>query len=612
MLAQDRPPPHGVVRRCGALSDQRPHAARRRVDLPGRARAPRGQGQRLRPEGAALRSAGRPVRAHHHDRPRHRHRAVSRLPARTHGEQSARAQLAVLRPPAPRLRFLLRGRVRRHEGGGRADPAFARLVARRRREVLRPGSHARGRPRPLGLARRRRAHLCLRRCQTHGQGCRGRMGRDRGRARCAHDRRGECVRRQSEKIRALSAGRILMSAIEDGRDPAPAHAPRMQALARLPIFLALDGKRAVIAGNGAPAAWKAELLSAAGADVAVFAERPCEELRAVAAQAPRAAIVLQQRPWRIEDIAAAAVAIGGFDDEAEAERFAGAARAAGVPVNVIDRPAYCDFSFGAIVNRSPLVIGISTDGAAPVFGQAIRTRLEAMIPRGFARWADPARRWRKAVQSSGLSSSARRRFWRDFAAFAVRNPEREPASSDFDAILSATKDQATAAGAGSVTLVSAGSGDPELLTLRAVRALQSADVILIDDHLSPDMLDFARREAKTVLVGSTGPSCREDEVAALMIALAKAGGRVVRLKGGSPMFGRADGEIAACRGAGLAVEVAPGGAMRPGRGETRRSRANSTTRPTTPIPGTPLRACCGSPAARPAHTARALRSTSRG
>ena len=403
-----------------------------------------------------------------------------------------------------------------------------------------------------------------------------------------------------------------MSAVEDGRDPAPAHAPRMQALARLPIFLALDGKRAVIAGNGAPAAWKAELLSAAGADVAVFAERPCEELRAVAAQAPRAGIVLQQRPWRIDDFAGAAVAIGGFDDEAEAERFAGAARAAGVPVNVIDRPAYCDFSFGAIVNRSPLVIGISTDGAAPVFGQAIRARLEAMIPRGFARWTDAARRWRKAVQSSGLSSSGRRRFWRAFAAFAVRNPEREPASSDFDAILSATKDKATAAGAGSVTLVSAGSGDPELLTLRAVRALQSADVILIDDHLSPDMLDFARREAKTVLVGKTGPSCREDEVAALMIALAKAGGRVARLKGGgSAMFGRAGEEIAACRGAGLAVEVVPDVTVGRGRGETRRSRANSPAQPT-PIPGTPLRACCEWPAARPARTARALRSTGRG
>jgi len=226
-----------------------------------------------------------------------------------------------------------------------------------------------------------------------------------------------------------------MSAVEDRRDPSPAHPPRMQALARLPIFLALAGKRALVAGNGAPVAWKAELLAAAGAEVAVFAERPCEELRAIAAKAPRAGITLQQRAWRIEDFAGAAVAVGGFEDAVEVERFSGAARAAGVPVNVIDRPAYCDFSFGAIVNRSPLVIGISTDGAAPVFGQAIRARLETMIPRGFARWAEAARRWRQAVQSSGLSAPGRRRFWQAFAAFALSNPQREPAPADFDALL---------------------------------------------------------------------------------------------------------------------------------------------------------------------------------
>jgi uroporphyrin-III C-methyltransferase / precorrin-2 dehydrogenase / sirohydrochlorin ferrochelatase len=161
-------------------------------------------------------------------------------------------------------------------------------------------------------------------------------------------------------------------------------------------------------------------------------------------------------------------------------------------------------------------------------------------------------------------------------------------------------------------LVGAGPGDPELLTLRAVRALQSADVVLIDDHLAPEMLDFARREAKTVLVGKTGPSCRENEVSALMIALAKAGARVVRLKGGgSPIFGRAAEEIAACRGAGLAVEVVPGVTVGRGHGEIGRDRANNLPRPT-PIPGTPLRACCEWPAARPARTARTLRSTSRG
>ena len=404
-----------------------------------------------------------------------------------------------------------------------------------------------------------------------------------------------------------------MSAVEDRRDPSPAHPPRMQALARLPIFLALAGKRALVADNGAPVAWKAELLAAAGAEVAVFAERPCEELRTITAKAPRAGITLQQRAWRIEDFAGAAVAVGGFEDAAEAERFSGAARAAGVPVNVIDRPAYCDFSFGAIVNRSPLVIGISTDGAAPVFGQAIRARLETMIPRGFARWAEAARRWRQAVQSSGLSASGRRRFWQAFAAFALSNPRREPAAADFDALLRNTEDQATAAEAGSITLVGAGPGDAELLTLRAVRALQSADVILIDDLLAPDILDVARREAKTVLVGKTD---KQDEVA-LLIALAKAGRRVVRLKGaGPPTFGRE--EIAACRGAGLTIEVVPGVAAAADRSETERNtvervsdRVKNSGR-LAPIPETPLRACCGWPAARPARRARALRSTSRG
>jgi len=404
-----------------------------------------------------------------------------------------------------------------------------------------------------------------------------------------------------------------MSAVEDRRDPSPAHPPRMQALARLPIFLALAGKRALVAGNGAPVAWKAELLAAAGAEVAVFAERPCEELRAIAAKAPRAGITLQQRAWRIEDFAGAAVAVGGFEDAVEVERFSGAARAAGVPVNVIDRPAYCDFSFGAIVNRSPLVIGISTDGAAPVFGQAIRARLETMIPRGFARWAEAAHRWRQAVQSSGLSASGRRRFWQAFAAFALSNPRREPAAADFDALLRNTEDQATAAEAGSITLVGAGPGDAELLTLRAVRALQSADVILIDDLLAPDILDVARREAKTVLVGKTD---KQDEVA-LLIALAKAGRRVVRLKGpGSPTFSRE--EIAACRGAGLTIEVVPGVAAAADRSETERNtvervsdRVKNSGR-LAPIPETPLRACCGWPAARPARRARALRSTSRG
>src|SRR6185437_12836681 len=148
-------------------------------------------------------------------------------------------------------------------------------------------------------------------------------------------------------------------------------------------------------------------------------------------------------------------------DDDSAAGFAAAARAAGVPVNVIDRPAFCDFSFGAIVNRSPLVIGISTDGAAPVFAQAIRARLEAMLPQGFAAWAAAAARWRSAVKASGLSFAARRKFWQLFTAHAVQNPQAEPSDNDFSAFVAEVKGLGETVENGSVVLVGAGPGDPE-------------------------------------------------------------------------------------------------------------------------------------------------------
>ena len=352
-----------------------------------------------------------------------------------------------------------------------------------------------------------------------------------------------------------------MNTAENTRHPTEAPLPRMEALARLPVFFALDGKRAIVAGSGPGAAWKVELLSAAGARVDVYAGDATEEFADLAAQPPRGPVQVHDRAWAQADLAGAAIAIGGFADDAGAARFAQAARAAGVPVNVIDKPQFCDFAFGAIVNRSPLVIGISTDGAAPVFGQAIRAKFEALIPQGFAAWAEAARRWRDGVKTSGLSFGARRRFWQLFTARALRSPNQVPAESDLASLLALTRTQAAAAEAGSVTLVGAGPGDPELLTLKAVRALQSADVILFDALVDRDVLEFARREAKKMLVGKTGygPSCKQDDINALMVSLAKSGRRVVRLKGGDPLiFSRAGEEIAACRAAGIAVEVVPG------------------------------------------------------
>ncbi len=243
-------------------------------------------------------------------------------------------------------------------------------------------------------------------------------------------------------------------------------------------------------------------------------------------------------------------------------RFAEAARKAGVPFNIIDKPAFCDLQFGAIVNRSPLIVSISTDGAAPVFGQAIRAKIEALLPQGFRRWAEAARDWRPDLRKLGLGFTRRRRFWERFSDEALAEPGREPQSTLRDRLI---KD---AGGLhrrrrrkGRVTLVGAGPGDPDLLTLKAVRALQSAEIILYDDLVAPQVLDFARREAKRILVGKTGygPACKQDEINAMMLRLAAQGRHVVRLKGGDPgIFGRAAEELEACRRAGIELAIVPG------------------------------------------------------
>ena len=302
---------------------------------------------------------------------------------------------------------------------------------------------------------------------------------------------------------------------------------RIAPLSRLPTFFALKDKRVIVAGGSAAATWKAELLSAAGARVDVFAQEPSADMLALASAPPNGAVVVQRRNWSAQDFRGAAIAVADCPNDKAAAQFAAAARNAGVPVNVVDRPAFCDFSFGAIVNRSPLVIGISTEGASPVFGQAIRAKIETLIPQGFARWAAAALAWRPRLRAGALSFRSRRTFWERFTARAMAAPDRTPDEAELDALLA----PAPRAG-GSVTLVGAGPGDPELLTLRAVRALQSADVILFDDLVSTDILDFARREAKKMLVGKTGhaPSCRQDDINALMRKSPRAARRESRSK----------------------------------------------------------------------------------
>jgi uroporphyrin-III C-methyltransferase / precorrin-2 dehydrogenase / sirohydrochlorin ferrochelatase len=335
---------------------------------------------------------------------------------------------------------------------------------------------------------------------------------------------------------------------------------RMEPLARLPVFFALSGRRVVLVGGAAGAAWKAELLAACGATVDVFAPEPGDELLNVAGDPPAGEIHLHRRSWAEGDLAGAALAIGDIDDEAEAAAFAAVCRAQGVVVNVVDKPAFCDFSFGSIVNRSPLVIGISSDGGAPTLTQAIRVRIEAMLPKALQLWAEAAKLWRPAITAASKSGSVRRRLWDAFARQALE-AGREPRDADLAAILAAASKPGDDVARGEVALVGAGPGDPDLLTLKAVRALQTADVILYDTLVSRGVLDYARREAKTMLVGKTGhgPSCRQTDINDLMVKLARQGRRVVRLKGGDPsVFGRAGEEIEACRRAGVPVQVVPG------------------------------------------------------
>lgn len=325
----------------------------------------------------------------------------------------------------------------------------------------------------------------------------------------------------------------------------------------LPLFFNLEGRRAVVTGGGPAATWKVELLAATGAHVDVFARDPIERLRNLAAQASN--VTLLERAWTADDFQGAMLIIAETDDENEAKTLREAAARAGAQINVIDKPAWSQFQFGAIVERSPLVIGISTDGGAPIFGQTIRARIETLLPDGLRHWAAAAKGWRARISALGLGPNARRAFWEHFARSALAQPSQTPSESDFAAMIEAAA--ARREGAGAVSLVGAGPGDPELLTLRAVRALQAADVVLFDDLVSPQILDMARREAEKISVGKRGfkPSCTQEDISALMISLARAGKNVVRLKGGDPMvFGRANEEIDALMAADIAVTVVPG------------------------------------------------------
>ena len=342
------------------------------------------------------------------------------------------------------------------------------------------------------------------------------------------------------------------------RQPSDCAPARIAPLSILPVFLDLRGKRAVVAGGTDATAWKAELLAAAGARVEIHAPA-CdlsEEMRRVLER--EEAVFHRDAVWSGDCLKGAAVALADAGSEEEAAAFERAARAAGAACNVIDRPAFCHFQFGIIVNRSPVVVGISTTGAAPILGQAVRRRIETLLPPTLADWAALARDMRDRVAARLEPGPRRRAFWERLVDRAF-GPA--PSAGDEAELVEAIATVPAGTRRGHVTFVGAGPGDAELLTLKAVRALQAADAILFDDLVSDEVLELARREARRILVGKRAgrPSCKQDEINNMMVDLARAGRRIVRLKSGDPMiFGRAGEEMEALRRAGIGYDVVPG------------------------------------------------------
>ena len=278
---------------------------------------------------------------------------------------------------------------------------------------------------------------------------------------------------------------------------------RMEMLAKLPVFWGLKGKRVVLAGGSDGAAWKAELLLACGAQLDLYCEERAlsESLATLTAKSPM--LTWHDRCWDADIFKGAELALADCETEEEAGRFYDTARAAGVPVNVIDKPEFCQFQFGSIVNRSPVVVAISTDGAAPILAQAIRRRIETLLPLSLKDWGALAQAIRERVNLRFAPGAPRRSFWEKFVdrAFTERLDEGIEEKLLTDMGMQAGR---VGSGRGLVTLVGAGPGDAELLTLKAVRALQAADIILFDDLVSAEVLELARREAKRMLVGKRG------------------------------------------------------------------------------------------------------------
>lgn len=327
-----------------------------------------------------------------------------------------------------------------------------------------------------------------------------------------------------------------------------------------PAMFSLHDRFVLLIGGGEAAARKLTLLAKTCAEIRVFAPEFDENLRAIAPDA------VFRPHWPSDaDLTGAALAFVALEAQNDAEDFSARLRAAQIPVNVVDRPALSDFQVPALLERGELVIAVSSGGMAPMLARDVRARIERAIPQNFADLARLAQRIHTHIRASVTELGQRRRLWERI----LRGPAAERAlAGDVDAAETLAHNEIEAARSaislplnGVVHIVGAGPGDPELLTLKALRVLQEADLIVYDRLVDERVLDLARRDARRIFVGKkrAAHSMAQDDIASLLIGEARQGLRVVRLKGGDPfIFGRGGEELSALRAAGIETHIVPG------------------------------------------------------
>lgn len=328
----------------------------------------------------------------------------------------------------------------------------------------------------------------------------------------------------------------------------------------LPIYMNLRGRTCLLVGGGEVAGRKARLLLEAGARVAVVAPQLGPTLARLVADGK-----VSQRAQAFADdlLQGSALVFAATDDRDVNRRVYEAAAARGIPVNVADRPDLCTFIMPSIVDRSPVVVAVSTGGRAPILARLIRARLETLVPTGYGRLADLVADFRERVKRRIKHPAQRRRFWESVLDGPIANQVYAGQERAARAALERRIETADGAASpqGAVYLVGAGPGDPDLLTFRALRLMQQADVVVHDRLVSPEVLALVRREAQIIYAGKERAkhTLPQEDINHLLVRLAKEGKRVVRLKGGDPfIFGRGGEEIDTLMAQGISFEVVPG------------------------------------------------------